>query len=95
MSRLHDLDAYVTGELGFDACVDYKAGNLHQDLKDACPKGIDVNFENVGGEILDTVLKQMNLASRIVVCGLIAEYNAEQTYGYKNMRAILVNRVKM
>jgi hypothetical protein len=82
-------------ELGFDACVDYKAGNLHGDLKEACPKGIDVDFENVGGEILDTVLRQMNLASRIVICGLIAEYNAEQAYGYKNMRAILVNRVKM
>ena len=86
---------YVVNELGFDACVDYKAGNLHGDLKEACPKGIDVDFENVGGEILDTVLRQMNLASRIVICGLIAEYNAEQAYGYKNMRAILVNRVKM
>jgi NADPH-dependent curcumin reductase CurA len=86
---------YVTRELGFDACVDYKAGNLYRDLKDACPKGIDVNFENVGGEVLDTVLRQMNLASRIVICGLIAEYNAAQPYGYKNMRAILVNRVRM
>ena len=52
-------------ELGFDACVDYKAGNLAADLKAACPKGIDVNFENVGGEILDTVLTQMNLFGRI------------------------------
>jgi NADPH-dependent curcumin reductase len=86
---------YVTRELGFDACVDYKAGNLYRDLKDACPKGIDVDFENVGGEVLDTVLKQMNLASRIVICGLIAEYNAAQPYGYKNLRAILVNRVRM
>jgi len=86
---------YVVNELGFDACVDYKAGNLHGDLKQACPEGIDVDFENVGGEILDTALRQMNLASRIVICGLIAEYNAEQAYGYKNMRAILVNRVKM
>jgi len=86
---------YVVKELGFDACVDYKAGNLYGDLKEACPRGIDVNFENVGGEILDTVLRQVNLASRIVICGLIAEYNAEQAYGYKNMRAILVNRVKM
>jgi NADPH-dependent curcumin reductase len=86
---------YVMSELGFDACVDHKAGNLYRDLKDACPKGIDVNFENVGGEVLDTALKQMNLASRIVVCGLIAEYNAAQPYGYKNMRAILVNRVRM
>ena len=67
---------YVTEELGFDACVDYKAGNLAADLKAACPKGIDVNFENVGGEILDTVLLQMNLFGRIAVCGLISAYNA-------------------
>ena len=59
-------------ELGFDACVDYKAGNLAAQLKDACPKGIDVNFENVGGEILDTVLPQMNVFGRIALCGLIS-----------------------
>jgi len=86
---------YVTRELGFDACVDYKAGNLHRDLKDACAKGVDVAFENVGGEILDGVLRQMNLFSRVVVCGLIAEYNATEPYGYKNMRAVLVNRIRM
>ena len=86
---------YVTRELGFDACVDYKAGNLHRDLKEACAKGVDVAFENVGGEILDGVLRQMNLFSRVVVCGLIAEYNATEPYGYKNMRAVLVNRIRM
>jgi NADPH-dependent curcumin reductase CurA len=86
---------YVTKELGFDACVDYKAGNLYADLKTACPKGVDVAFENVGGEILDTLLRQMNLYSRIVVCGLIAEYNATEPYGYKNLRAILVNRIRV
>jgi len=86
---------YVTRGLGFDACVDYKAGNLHRDLKEACPKGVDVAFENVGGEILDGVLRQMNLFSRVVVCGLIAEYNATEPYGYKNMRAVLVNRIRM
>ena len=67
---------YVAKELGFDACVDYKAGNLHRDLKEACPKGVDVYFENVGGEILDTMLRLMNPFSRIVVCGLISDYNA-------------------
>src|SRR5262249_59890721 len=50
---------YVVNELGFDACVDYKAGNLDQDLKRAAPNGIDIDFENVGGEILDTVLTQL------------------------------------
>jgi NADPH-dependent curcumin reductase len=86
---------YVVRELGFDACVDYKAGRLQDDLRAACPGGIDVDFENVGGEILDTVLRQMNVFSRIVVCGLIAEYNAAQPYGYRAMRSILVNRIRM
>jgi len=86
---------YVVQELGFDACVDYRAGNLLDDLRKACPKGVDVDFENVGGEILDTSLRLMNRLSRIVVCGLIAEYNATQPYGYKMLRSVLVNRVKM
>lgn len=85
----------VMRELGFDACVDYKAGNLHRDLRDACPKGVDVYFENVGGEMLDTLLRQMNLFSRIIVCGLIAEYNATEPYGYRNLRAVLVNRIRI
>lgn len=86
---------YVVKELGFDACVDYKAGNLYRDLKEACPKGVDVNFENVGGEVLDTTLRLMNLFSRVVVCGLISEYNATQPYGYRNMRSVLVNRIRV
>jgi NADPH-dependent curcumin reductase CurA len=87
--------AYVANELGFDACVDYKAGNLYRDLKAACPKGVDVHFENVGGEILDTLLRLMNTYSRIVVCGMISEYNATEPYGYKMLRSVLVNRIKM
>jgi NADPH-dependent curcumin reductase CurA len=86
---------YVVNELGFDACVDYKAGNLYRDLKEACPKGVDVVFENVGGEILDTLLRLMNLHSRIIVCGLISEYNATEPYAYKSLRSVLVNRIKM
>jgi NADPH-dependent curcumin reductase CurA len=86
---------YVTGELGFDACVDYKAGNLFRDLKEACPKGIDAHFENVGGEILDTVLRLMNVKSRIAVCGLISDYNTTEPYGVKMFRSILVNRIKV
>jgi len=86
---------YVVKELGFDACVDYKAGNLLADLREHCPKGVDVDFENVGGVILDTVLRVMNLHSRIVVCGLIAEYSATEPYGYKMLRSVLVNRIKM
>jgi NADPH-dependent curcumin reductase CurA len=91
-----DKCRYVTQELGFDACVDYKAGNLAADLKAAAPKGIDVDFENVGGEILDTVLMQMNLHGRIAVCGLISAYNATQVpQGPKNLRAVLTQRLRM
>jgi len=91
-----DKCRYVTRELGFDACVDYKAGKLGPDLKAAAPKGIDVYFENVGGEILDTVLMQMNLFGRIPVCGLISAYNAtELPPGPKNIRAVLTQRLRM
>lgn len=87
---------YVTEQLGFDACVDYKAGNLAASLKAAAPKGIDVYFENVGGEILDTVLMQMNLFGRIPVCGLISAYNATSLpEGPKNLRVVLTQRLRM
>ena len=91
-----DKCRYLTQELGFDAAIDYKAGNLDDDLKAACPGGIDVYFENVGGAIFDTVLSQMNLFGRIAVCGLISSYNAtEPQPGLKNVRAVLVNRLRM
>jgi NADPH-dependent curcumin reductase CurA len=86
---------YVVNELGFDACIDYKAGKLLEELRAACPTGVDVYFENVGGEMLDMLLRVMNVHSRIVVCGLIAEYNATEPYGYKMMRSVLVNRIRM
>lgn len=86
---------YVTRELGFDACVDYKAGGLHADLKAACPEGVDVHFENVGGVVLDTMLRRMNRHSRIVLCGLISDYDAHEPYGYTMLRSVLVNRIKV
>ena len=86
---------YVTRELGFDACVDYKAGDLGEGLKAACPNGIDVYFENVGGEMLDTILAQMNLFSRLVVCGMISQYNVTEPYGVKNLRYVLTNRIRV
>lgn len=86
---------YAADELGFDACVDYKAANLLADLREHCPKGVDVDFENVGGIVLDTVLRVMNLSSRIVLCGLIADYSATEAYGYKMLRSVLVNRIRM
>ena len=86
---------YVKGELGFNACIDYKAGRLEEALGDACPKGVDVYFDNVGGETLDALLRRMNLFSRIVLCGLISDYNATEPYRLKNIRAMLINRIRM
>ncbi len=85
---------YVVDELGFDACVDYKAGNLWKDIKAATPQGIDCLFENVGGEIFDTLLGRMNAFSRIALCGLISQYNSEP-HAMKNIGSVLVNRIKM
>ena len=86
---------YVVRELGFDACVDHKRGSLLDDLRVACPDGVDVHFENVGGVVLDTMLRVMNRSSRVIICGLIAEYNATAPYGYKYLRSVLVNRIRM
>lgn len=90
-----DKCKYVVEELGFDACVDYKKGNLRADLKEACPNGVDVYFDNVGGEILDTVLTLINLRARIVICGAISQYNATELKGPKNYLSLLVNRARM
>lgn len=68
---------FVVEELGFDACVDYKAGNLEADLAAACPDGIDVYFENVGGEVTRAVAKLLNKGSRVPICGYVSAYNAE------------------
>ena len=69
--------AYVTGTLGFDACVDYKGGAMQADLEAAAPGGIDAYFDNVGGAVLDAVLARMNDFGRIAICGAIAGYNGE------------------
>jgi NADPH-dependent curcumin reductase CurA len=76
-----DKCEYVTRELGFDACIDYKAHkdakSLYQALKEATPDGIDGNFENVGGPILDAVLARMNAFGRIALCGMISGYDGQ------------------
>ncbi|HZP91806.1 MAG TPA: NADP-dependent oxidoreductase [Burkholderiales bacterium] len=86
---------YAVKELGFDACVDYKAGKLLDDLKAACPSGVDCYFENVGGEVLDNAFRVLNPFSRVALCGMISDYNAPEPYGVKMLRALLVNRVKL
>ena len=87
--------AYAIKELGFDACVDYKAGNLIDDLKAACPNGVDNHFENVGGEVMDAAFRVLNPFSRVALCGLISDYSATEPYGTKMIRSLLVNRVRL
>lgn len=88
--------AFVKDVLGFDDCIDYKAGNLSERLRAACPDGIDVNFENVGGEILDAILPQMNVFGRVALCGMISGYNAAAAVaGPKNFRAVLTQRLRV
>ena len=91
-----DKCAALTSEFGYDAAVDYKGGWLADDLKAACPDGIDVDFENVGGDIFDTVLAQMNFKGRMAICGLISAYNATSPVpGPYNFRSVLVNRLRI
>jgi NADPH-dependent curcumin reductase len=89
-----DKCRYVTETLGFDACVDYKAGNLHGDLKAALPNGADGYFENVGGEILDAVLSRMNAFGRIALCGMIASYDGSPM-PLKKPALLLTQRLKV
>jgi NADPH-dependent curcumin reductase CurA len=86
---------FATGELGFDACVDYKQGPLGDALRAACPRGVDCLFENVGGEVMDTALRVLNPFARIALCGSISDYNTQEPYGMKALRSLLVNRVKL
>jgi len=85
---------YVVQELGMDACIDYKSGNLNEQLKDACPKGIDGYFENVGGVVLDAVLPRMSAFGRIALCGLIAGYDGAPI-PIANPRWLLISRLKL
>jgi hypothetical protein len=86
--------AYVVDQLGFDVCVDYKAGNLAADLAAAAPDGIDALFENVGGAGFDAALPLMNAFGRIALCGLIAGYNGDDL-AVRNMRYMLTSRLSM
>ncbi len=87
---------WVVKELGFDACIDYKTTHPRDALKAACPKGVDVYFDNVGGEILDMVLARINRKARIVICGAISQYNnTGAVTGPKNYLSLLVNRARM
>jgi NADPH-dependent curcumin reductase CurA len=86
--------SYVMDELGFDACIDYKGGNLYKDVKAAAPNGIDGLFENVGGVVMDAVLARMNPFGRIALCGLISGYDGEPM-PIHNMRVLLSMRLTL
>jgi len=86
--------SYVIDELGFDACIDYKGGNLYKDVKAAAPNGIDGLFENVGGVVMDAVLARMNPFGRIALCGLISGYDGEPM-PIHNMRVLLSMRLTL
>jgi NADPH-dependent curcumin reductase len=87
---------YIVNELGFDAAIDYKSQDVKKSLRQHCPQGIDVYFDNVGGDILDAALTQLARHARIVICGAISQYNS--TTGFKgpaNYMSLLVNRASM
>lgn len=87
---------YLTEELGFDAAIDYKNENVAAALKEHCPKGIDVYFDNVGGDILDMALARLSMHARVVICGAISQYNnTGKIKGPSNYLSLLVNRATM
>jgi len=87
-----DKCRYVVDELGFDACINYKTEDLVPALRAACPNGVDIYFENVGGAVLAAVLRVLNKGARIPLCGLISEYNATSNTPGPNLRPLLVHR---
>ncbi|MCY1225992.1 putative NADP-dependent oxidoreductase YfmJ [compost metagenome] len=84
---------YVVEQLGFDACVDYRAPDFEQQLAQATPNYVDVLFENVGGPVFDSVLQRIGDHARIALCGNISQYNAKEPYGVKGLRQLLMHRV--
>jgi len=85
----------VVEEFGFDACIDYRAGNLRRALRELAPRGVDVYFDNVGGEILDDVLTCLARGARVVICGAISQYNEDTVRGPANYMMLLVARASM
>lgn len=87
---------WINEELGFDAAINYKSEDVPTSLAKACPDGIDVVFENVGGPVLDAILEKINEHARIALCGLIAQYNATQPVpGPYNFRQVLMKRARI
>ena len=88
--------AWVVDELGFDACVDYRDPGLFKALKTACPAGIDLYFDNVGGQVLETALFLMNDRGRVVCCGAVSQYDSTNPAGPRNLPGlVVVKRLRM
>jgi NADPH-dependent curcumin reductase len=85
----------LTQEFGFDAAIDYRAGNIRQALREHAPKGVDVYFDNVGGDILDAVLTRLARGARIIICGAVSQYNETAVRGPANYLMLLVARASM
>ncbi len=86
---------WITSELGFDSAINYKKEDVRKALASMVPRGVDIDFENVGGEILEAVLDHINLKARIVLCGLISQYNESAPQGPYNFANILTKRARV
>jgi hypothetical protein len=87
--------AWIVEELGFDAAIDYKGEDVAKRLRELCPEGIDLYFDNVGGEILDACLANLAMRGRVVLCGAISSYNEAEPVGLKNHAALIIRRGRM
>ncbi len=91
-----DKCSWIVEELGFDAAIDYKSEDVGSALREHCPEGIDVYFDNVGGDILDAALARLARGARVVICGAISQYNnLDAVHGPSNYMSLLVNRARM
>jgi hypothetical protein len=86
---------WIVEELGFDAAIDYKSEDVNVALREHCPEGVDVYFDNVGGDILDAVLARLARGARVAICGAISQYNLDAFKGPSNYMSLLVNRARM
>ncbi len=90
-----DKCLYVQEQLGFDACIDHRVMNLSADIADACPNGVDVYFENVGGAVQEAAFGALNIFSRVIMCGMVAQYNAAEFPPGPNLGFVVAKRVKI
>ena len=88
--------AYIVDELGFDAGINYKTQDVEDSLRSACPDGLDVYFDNVGGDVTDAVMRHIRYRARVVICGQISQYNLSQVeFGPRTLRYLLTNQARM